>query len=280
MEPTSIPDECLLQVFMNLNPNEIVRNVSQVCTRWNNLSKDEILWKVFCNQHCLVPQTAPLSYFRCFIEDGIIKEEPFFQAKKKKNKYHNHTDIIPTHLLVQGGLLYGALSTREIQCFDIQTRKFVKKYDVELQFNHPITNMVIKENTKSEAKIMVHKGSSSDGAPRRIQRCFLQVLGNRVLSSSIVNAPLSFSSDFPGNFPPKTAFYSRLDSNIPSIIWKIQNKLDVAEKIFEFDLEGPGVLQEGETITAGYITENHLITGSSFLFSPNTLPFLRLWDIN
>ena len=89
-----------------------------------------------------------------------------------------------------------------------------------------------------------------------------------------------FLSGIPGNFPPKTTVVSKLHFHSPSIIWKKQNKHNVEEKLFEFYLEGPGVLQKGETITAGYITENHLITGSSFLFSPNTLPFLRLWDIN
>ena len=46
--------------------------------------RTKVYGEFFRNRICLVPQTAPPSYFRYFLENGIIKEEPFFQSQKKE----------------------------------------------------------------------------------------------------------------------------------------------------------------------------------------------------
>lgn len=63
-----IPDSILLSIFQYLTPKEIV-NVGLVCTSWNRISKDELLWKkLFYKTYKIEPNVGimPGMYFSFF----------------------------------------------------------------------------------------------------------------------------------------------------------------------------------------------------------------------
>ena len=70
----SLPEELLLQLFSYLKHGEII-SVSKTCKRWNQVGRDDILWKRLIRRDFKIPESRSRS--RVVKGKGLQNEVPY-----------------------------------------------------------------------------------------------------------------------------------------------------------------------------------------------------------